>query len=286
MQRVPKGPKGRAVSLAHIIVPEQVLTLGRIKLLSKLREFLESQPGLLILGFVLTTLLGTILNYAYHDRAWKQEKRVAILTSKLTAQGTLIDSIASLTSERAFWMHRVQWAIEENDSTRVEKAWGHYYERVVMWNSTLRAKKSAIHRLANKDLANSFFEDEEDRKLDIHHERDDEMKSPMTVHGSLKYAHILLLELRDCVKDADECRPSLRDCYGVRKDCIQCLASNYDCTEMIQECGSDCTLWREKVIDTRSAIQEAETKIGAFLDSLDTEFLRIVDFTTFPCSRG
>ena len=76
-------------------------------------EFLNSKFGLLLSGFVLTTIAGGILNYLFQSAAWKRQQKYQLLANAIVEGRDLFDELTDLMNRRVFGLQRVYWVIKE-----------------------------------------------------------------------------------------------------------------------------------------------------------------------------
>src|SRR5689334_22336529 len=109
--------------------------------MNKFWTFLNSQVGLLILGFLLTSILGTIIteriqkNNKENDlllekerqiASWERDKKYELFRRKLDDGERLIDELSSLMNTRFVKMQNTFVSISQNSIT--EAKWNDYYK--------------------------------------------------------------------------------------------------------------------------------------------------------------
>lgn len=65
-------------------------------------DLLNSPLSLLAAGFLLTTLVGSYINNAFHEEAWKSKAKFEIFKERLKEAGETQDSIIALSNKRIF----------------------------------------------------------------------------------------------------------------------------------------------------------------------------------------
>ena len=148
--------------------------------------FLNSNLFLLLLGFFLTTIVGTYLNNSFQKSSWEREKRFKILSYNLEQGTDYIENISDLMNRRFMGLQRVMWAIERKNKKDIEKIWDEYYLSVIEWNHELNANRSRIIRLAGYGTANIFW-----KPGDEHN-----MENPISIHGKFRVAHYNILNAK------------------------------------------------------------------------------------------
>ena len=67
----------------------------------------------LLLGFLVTTVLGGILGYYFQSRAWTHQNRVRLLEAEQTAATKLFDEISRLMDQRLYRMRQLHWKLKQ-----------------------------------------------------------------------------------------------------------------------------------------------------------------------------
>jgi hypothetical protein len=161
-------------------------------------RFVNSKIGLLITGFVFTTLCGAIINNIYSKSMWNREQEQIMLTRLLNKHENLLEEISILMGARIYRLERVLWALEipfnnlelnEEVHKRIMDRWDEYYAKVIEWNEKFRSYYVKVRYLAGEDLA---------KKLYIS-EKESSDPSSTTVYGKLVNAHYAVKNLRDYI---------------------------------------------------------------------------------------
>jgi hypothetical protein len=135
-----------------------------------LGQFLKSKIGLLVLGFVLTTVCGALINGMYTNSTWKRDKRFELLKAELQKHDDLLSDLTKILGTRTFRLQRVVWVTDPeaspapdiwqlNDQTknRLNTRWDEYYQSVVDWNVNYRNYAVKLRLLAGDEMADKFF---------------------------------------------------------------------------------------------------------------------------------
>ena len=170
-----------------------------MKAIDSLSRFLVSQVGLLVLGFVLTTLAGGALGYWFNLLAskrnakfeacrqqlqWQRDKNFEILRRTLDEGEHSLEQISDLINLRVFRLRKVR----EDPTSPV--AWSEYLSAVEQWNVKLIINQNKLERLVGKQVALEFN----------NYETDAPVANPVSLHGKFFAAHNALLSLRTCVQ--------------------------------------------------------------------------------------
>jgi hypothetical protein len=138
----------------------------------KLPVFFTTNIGILVLGFILTTVCGGIINRLHTQETWKRDKGFELFKSQLAKHDELLTDLAKTTGARVYRVQRVLWNLDQPPSEpdgetwrldarakgEIETRWSDYDKTVVDWNLTYRDYKRRIQLLAGDALANDFFE--------------------------------------------------------------------------------------------------------------------------------
>ena len=162
-----------------------------------MKDFFNSAIGLLLIGFLLTTVFGTIINNFYSKATWEREKKFELLKRSLDRNEKLLEDISVTMGTRAFKLMRAFWAIEtppagyrtpEERKQVIAQRWEEYSKAVVDWNEHLRVYVSKITYLAGEDTARLFY---------ISEEGSTEKERAGTVYNQFQRAHYAVKELKD-----------------------------------------------------------------------------------------
>jgi hypothetical protein len=137
----------------------------------KLPVFFTTNIGILILGFILTTICGGVINQIHTRTTWNREKRFELLKGELVRHEELLSDLTTVIGERVFRLQRVVWLLDPaatpapetwwrlNDDAQKElKArWDIYYETVAKWNVRYRNYAIKIRIQAGQKMAEQFI---------------------------------------------------------------------------------------------------------------------------------
>jgi hypothetical protein len=137
---------------------------------AKLPRFLTTRIGLLLLGFVLTTLCGAIINGMYTNSTWKRDKRFELLKMEFGKHDDLLSDLTKIVGIRTFRLQRVvwytdaeaspvpdTWQLKDDAKKRLTDRWDEYYQSVVDWNVGYRTYAIKLRILAGDAIADEFF---------------------------------------------------------------------------------------------------------------------------------
>ncbi len=106
------------------------------------RGVAESPLLLLVVGFVLTTVLGGALGYVFQQRSWRQQTLAQRVDRDLEAATGTFDEVSVLLDQRLYRMRRVYWmarraASAPGELAELDAAVGAYRVVVERWNDNL-----------------------------------------------------------------------------------------------------------------------------------------------------
>ena len=168
--------------------------------------FSNSKLGLLIIGFALTSILGTLFTGWIQQRAWnhqtqleqkrqdfewKRSKKFELLQRKLDEGQKSIEEISDLINLRFFRLQKVYESILTGDMNATDVLWKDYMKTVEEWNVKLIINQNKLERLVSSDVAKEFNNYETDNS---------ELTKPTSIHGYFYLAHKAVKKLFDCTK--------------------------------------------------------------------------------------
>ena len=196
--------------------------------MNNLWKFLNSNFFLLILGFGLTTVIGTYitdrvqyrswlqqeeLEKQRQDADWKRDKKFEIIRRKLDYGQEALEELSDLINLRFYRLQNVYISIVQNDIASANNNWAKYFETVEDWNVKLIINQNKIRRLVNDQEANLFNDYETD---------DPNLTNPVTIHGKFYVAHQKVLNLLRCLR-RESCSITQR-----QKDEVEVLLRDLD----------------------------------------------------------
>jgi len=101
-----------------------------------------NQIVLLVVGFVLTTVVGGILGYYFQRRTWDANRR----ESERSAAATVFDDVSRGMDERLYRMRLVYWGLRRGDADRIAAAMDEYRATLVKWNDNLNRSLALVQR--------------------------------------------------------------------------------------------------------------------------------------------
>jgi hypothetical protein len=173
---------------------------------SRLWAFLNSGVGLLLLGFGITTIVGSLfadwiqrrtweqqiaLEQARQDYEWQRSMRFELLRAKLKEGEESLEEISDLINLRFFRLQRVFDALVGGNLAATEQAWSEYGPTVEKWNTKLIIYQNKLERLVSRDVARQFNNYETDNT---------ELTDPVSLHGHFYLAHKRVRAMYECLR--------------------------------------------------------------------------------------
>lgn len=122
---------------------------------------MSDQVALLLLGFLLTTVLGGLLGYVFQQRAWSHQFEVQRRSAEREAATSALDELSSVLDKRRYRMLLVYWRLDWPDASEFEDALASYRAVLEEWNDGLNRRLALVATHFGADLK---------RELDILYE--------------------------------------------------------------------------------------------------------------------
>lgn len=137
----------------------------------KLPVFFTTNIGILVLGFILTTICGGIINEMHTRSTREREHQFELQKADLQKHQELLESLTKVIGERTFRLQRVVWLmdppadatsdevwlLDENAQKKLSDGWDVYYKTVADWNVSYRTYAIKIRILAGGPMAEKFI---------------------------------------------------------------------------------------------------------------------------------
>lgn len=101
-----------------------------------------SQIVLLVIGFVLTSVVGGFLGYYFQRRTWEANRREA----ERQAGAAVFDEISRAMDRRLYRMWLLYWALRAGDEDRIAKPMDEYRAVLRDWNDNLNRNLALAYR--------------------------------------------------------------------------------------------------------------------------------------------
>ena len=230
-------------------------------LIAGIVRFFDSKAGLLVLGFLVTTLGGAFLNERIQNKIRENDHAFELYKSRLNAAQTLQERILRSANKRLFHLQqmlpKLKHAEEYGGPAGVEDYWAKHVETSKdSWNEDLQLFRAQAQVFFGLSVADLIVTQAEMRlvvdnnvmaKLDDPCYRD---KLPRSLHASFVEAHATVYHLlRKCT--AADCQArleALRDLAKLQLDHVQQVQD-----ELAQTLSQAVTRYPEIGVPSRSA---------------------------------
>ncbi|WP_107773975.1 hypothetical protein [Nocardioides sediminis] len=105
---------------------------------------MSNQVSLLILGFLLTTVLGGLLGYVFQRRAWSHQFDMQRRSTEREAASTALHELANVLDKRRYRMLLVYWRLDWTNSREFEDAVADYRAVLEEWNDGLNRRLALV----------------------------------------------------------------------------------------------------------------------------------------------
>lgn len=160
-------------------------------------DFLNSPFGLLLVGFLLTTGVGTYFQVSASKRQAKRQLQI-----ERYAEGTkFLNDLSELAGTRFFGLQRWLWAIKNPSSNDIGDERNSYFECVRLWNQRTWANRATLRLLVGEAQAELFLDYGDDERGD----------QPRSLHYLFHRAHQSVLDAERGLFEPDKAQVILDD---------------------------------------------------------------------------
>ena len=151
-------------------------------------SILQSPLGLLLIGFLLTSLLGSLFATRLQNAAWERQTRLEVFRKRYDEGIALLDHLSALIDKSYFALQRFLWALEDgNDDEYIKTKEQEYFKMVVEWNGLLRSNRNKIRLLVGEAQANRFLDYGDDGRPE----------NPKSIHYQHVKVHNIVLAVKE-----------------------------------------------------------------------------------------
>lgn len=198
-------------------------------MLALIRAVLETETYKLVLGFVLTTVLGGLLTYVFQRLSWKRQATLDLYRERYKEGTEFLERLSSLIDRRYFALQRFIWALEDSaDEKRLTEREADYFQTVLEWNTSLRSIHNRIRLLIGEEQALDFLDYGDDYRPD----------QPQSLHYRFVLAHRAVMAAR---RDRGKIATALQEVDRLNWKLSSFL---YDVTSLFTERAGNLTLLR------------------------------------------
>ena len=120
---------------------------------SKIWTFFNSQIFLLILGFILTGIVGHYLTSKYQEKSWERDRKYEVFKQEIEEAKKTLEEVNLHISSRTYSLQKVHWELESHDLQGAKREYKKYIEVKDDWNKKIRIYRNKMKRLVDYDLA-------------------------------------------------------------------------------------------------------------------------------------
>ena len=142
-------------------------------MLDKIWKVLNSKLAILLIGFLLSGLVGTYINDKYQRATFQREKRFLILSKSIEDSSKFIEQISGRINKRFFGLQRVLRVIEKGDLPKGKDIWQQYYSSVIEWNQNVNADYGKLIRLFGEEISKEYLDYQDEIRGN----------APLSIHG-------------------------------------------------------------------------------------------------------
>jgi hypothetical protein len=134
---------------------------------------------MLLLGFLLTTLVGGILTYYYQTLAWNRDDQARRKSDELARASVLFEDLSRMLDKRLYRLRNVEDGLEEKVSAvELEKRREQYRVAVAEWNESLNRNLWATERYFGPSLRSTLEGKVQEGFRSLHAELSDTLRDP------------------------------------------------------------------------------------------------------------
>lgn len=182
--------------------------------MKNLFNFLNSSAGLLILGFLVTTGGGSILNYFIQNGSSNNERKFEMYKTRLEEAKSLQKVLLEHSMVRLFYLEQILSMLGDphQKPEDIKKFWIEKYVNVKDdWNKNLVYWQAQMQVLFKGNLADLLESDDENRRIShdaMKNLKEDEYikNKPETVHGAFVAAHATMYHMVFKCQEKENCK--------------------------------------------------------------------------------
>lgn len=142
-------------------------------------KLLNSKVSLLIIGFILTGVVGHYLSYTSQRLQWRRQTALELTNRRLNEAQSIIDEITLHMRTRFYAMQKVYWRLESGDVPSAQVAWTEYESIKDDWNTKVYLYRINVRKFFGDDLAYQILSESNSR----------DYRSEDTVHSCFVRTH-------------------------------------------------------------------------------------------------
>lgn len=150
-----------------------------------INNILNSKIILLVVGFILTGVVGSFLNYQFQKEAWKRQVHYEIVKRQIDQAREAIEGILLHASKRFYTMQKVFWSLESFKIEEARQRWEEYSTVRDEWSIMVNNYRSKIKIFLDPKLSYELLDKDDARNY----------KNKESLHALFVMAHYNLKKL-------------------------------------------------------------------------------------------
>jgi hypothetical protein len=183
----------------------------------KIIHSLNSEMGRLLLGFLLTGVIGAILAQWLQDRSWsaqrqlelevqerqwERDRRFEMLRRKLDRGEAALKELSDLMALRVFRLREAFALSRVGDAAGARRAWNRQLETTEQWNARLSVFQHDVRQLVGAEMS---------LRLNNYETDDPPVENPVSIHGMFYVAHQRVQRAVRCAETKCSAQSELAD---------------------------------------------------------------------------
>lgn len=152
-----------------------------------INNILNSKIILLVVGFILTGIVGSFLNHQFQREVWKRQAHYEIAKRQLDQAREVIEETLLHASKRFYAMQKVFWSLESFNTEEAKQRWEEYSIIKDEWNIMVSNYRSKIKIFLDPKLSYELLDRDDARNY----------KNKESLHALFVVAHYKLKELQN-----------------------------------------------------------------------------------------
>jgi len=205
--------------------------------MERLVNFINSSAGLIILGFLVTSVGGNYLNNAIQREKLNNERVFEMYKTRLIEAKDLQKKLLESSTARVFYLGQILSKLEDKDQKQkdIQDYWSKNYTCVKDdWNKNLVYWHAQMRILFSGNLSSLLSSEKENRlpiEANVKKYLDDSLYTkelPKTVHGAFVNAHATIYHLTFKCEENSECE-DFKALWELARKQMQHLTLLHDC---------------------------------------------------------
>lgn len=112
----------------------------------------------LVIGFVLTSVLGGALGYFFQTRTWRHQHQIQLREQEIERAAEIFEEISRLLDRRLYRSRQLYWRLEDKAQGTprqdTDRKMEDYRELLYEWNDNVHRNLALLHRYFGEDMRN------------------------------------------------------------------------------------------------------------------------------------